>query len=148
MGEPIDRLRESIYCKFSLLNLPEFGGEPGESIEAFLKDFSRATTTFAPERKCLAIKRALTGDAAIFMKNYLKPVLTTGNWKEIKETLRDRFARPLVIVSSCVAQNCVTWPLIRKHLHCWVTRIGTQPFIVNSTQEPRTQSSLVTWDSI
>lgn len=92
VGESIDKLRESIYCNFNLLNLPEFRGLPGENIDKFLHDFSRATTTFTPERKCLAIKRSLTGDAGFFAKSYLKPDLVTGKWKEVKEALRNRFS--------------------------------------------------------
>jgi hypothetical protein len=89
--DSIDKLRESIYYSYNLLNLPEFKGQPGESIEAFLKDFSRATSTFSPERKCLAIKRALTGDAAIYAKKYIKEDLANNNWKGVKAALRDRF---------------------------------------------------------
>lgn len=91
MEGSIDRLRESIYYSFNLLNLPEFKGQPGEDIEAFLKEFGRATTTFSQERKCSAIKRILTGDAGIFAKNYLKSTLASGDWKAVKDALRKRF---------------------------------------------------------
>jgi hypothetical protein len=92
MGESIDKLRESIYYSFNMLNLPEFKGQPGEDVEAFLKEFGRATTTFSQERKCSAIKRTLVGDAGIFAKNYLKADLSSGNWKAVKQALRTRFS--------------------------------------------------------
>lgn len=92
MGESIDKLRESIYYNFNLQNLPEFKGLPGEDVERFLQDFSRATINYTPERKCSAIKRSLTGDAGFFAKNYLKPDLAAGKWKEVKEALRNRFS--------------------------------------------------------
>lgn len=40
----------------------------------------------------MAIKRSLTGDAGFFAKNYLKPDLVAGKWKEVKEALRNRFS--------------------------------------------------------
>ena len=91
INESMDRLKESIYYGFNLLNLPEFRGQPGESIEAFLKEFGRATATFGPERKCSALKRSLTGDAGIFAKSYLKDQIAKGDWKAAKEALRGRF---------------------------------------------------------
>lgn len=91
-GESLNQFRDPMLYNFHFLNLPEFKGQPGESIEAFLKAFGRATTTMGPEKKCLALKRALAGDAAIFAKNYLKADLAANKWKEVKEALRNRFS--------------------------------------------------------
>lgn len=69
----------------NLANVPEFKGSPQEDIEKFLKEFSRATVHLSKEQKCLALKRAPTEDACLFLKNYLKSYITIGDWKEAKK---------------------------------------------------------------
>lgn len=94
MGQsnPLAGLQNSIFMSIGLANLPEFHGSPSENIDKFLSEFGRATTALTQEQKCLALKKALVGDANVFVKNYLKQQLLQGDWKFIKQTLRKRFS--------------------------------------------------------
>lgn len=91
-SDPLAGLKSSIFMSIGLANLPEYKGVPHEDIEQFLSEFSRATTALSPAQKCVALKKALVGDASIFAKNYLKCFLSRGQWKEAKEALRKRFS--------------------------------------------------------
>lgn len=75
-----------------LMKIPEYAGKPSENIETFLKEFGRATIALTRPQKCLALKRALVGDAGLFAKNYLKKYIATGEWKQAKNLLRTRFS--------------------------------------------------------
>lgn len=90
-SETMAKAKEAMYYDLNFIKKPEFAGRPGEDLEAFLKDFGRATLTLAPEKKCVAVKRSLVGDAGMYAKNYLKPALAVGDWKAVKAALRDRF---------------------------------------------------------
>lgn len=90
--DPLSAFKESIFMSIGLTNLPEYHGRPNEDIEKFLKEFGRATTALSSSQKCVALKKALVGDASIYLKNYLKPLLTQGEWKLVKEALRKRFS--------------------------------------------------------
>lgn len=92
LTDPLVGLRNSIFMGIGLTNVPEFRGAPREDVEKFLSEFGRATTTLSPEQKCVALRKALVGDASIFSKNYLKCYLSQGKWKEAKELLRKRFS--------------------------------------------------------
>jgi len=91
--DPLASLKNSLYLSLGMSGLPEFKGGPHEDIEKFLNEFGRAVTALPNEQKCLALKRALVGDAAIFLKKYLKQELLRGDWKYIKAELRKRFSR-------------------------------------------------------
>lgn len=91
--DPLSSLKNSIYLSLSLSNLPEFHGSPHEDIDNFLKQFGRATTALPYDQKCVAIKKALVGDASIYLKTYLKNDLLLGNWKSVKDSLRKRFSQ-------------------------------------------------------
>lgn len=93
IADSIEKLRDSLYVNWGLNNLPEFKGSPSEDIEKFLKDFGRATSTHTHSQKCQALRRALTGDAEMFLKKYLKYELNNNDWKRIKEGLRKRFSQ-------------------------------------------------------
>lgn len=92
-SDPLSSLKNSIYLSLSLSNLPEFHGLPNEDIDDFLKKFSRATTALPYDQKCLALKKALVGDASIYLKTYLKGELLRGDWKSVKDSLRKRFSQ-------------------------------------------------------
>lgn len=92
LSDPLAGLKSSIFMSMGLSNLPEYRGVPNEDIEQFLREFGRATTALSPAQKCVALKKALVGDASIFAKNYLKTYLSLGQWKEAKKTLRTRFS--------------------------------------------------------
>jgi len=92
-ADPLASFKNSLHLAVGLAKLPEFGGAPNEDIEKFLKEFATATTALTSEQKCLALRKALTGDAALFLKKYLKPKLLLGEWKEAKAELRKRFSR-------------------------------------------------------
>lgn len=91
--DPLASLKNSLFMTIGLTNLPEFRGAPYEDVEQFLREFSRATTTLLPEQKCIALKKALVGDASIYAKKYLKEELLHGQWKQVKASLRNRFSR-------------------------------------------------------
>lgn len=91
--DPLAGLQNSIFMNIGLANLPEYHGYPHEDIEKFLREFGRATTALTQEQKTIAIKKALVGDANVFLKKYLKQHLLLGEWKQIKQKLRERFSR-------------------------------------------------------
>lgn len=91
--DPLLSMRNSISMSIGLANLPEFGGGPNEDVVEFLKKFGRVTTALSQEQKCVALKKALVGDASVFLKNYLKQHLLHGEWKTVKNLLRNRFSR-------------------------------------------------------
>lgn len=93
MADPFASFKNSWYWSLGMVNLPEFRGKPGEDLEKFLQDFGRATAALTGEQKCLALKRSLVGDAALFLKKYLKPQILQGNWKDVKVKLRERFSQ-------------------------------------------------------
>lgn len=90
--DPLAAFKDSIFMSIGLANLPEYHGRPNEDIEKFLREFSRATTALTQRQKCVALKKALVGDASIYLKNYLKPQILQGDWKLLKESLRKRFS--------------------------------------------------------
>lgn len=83
--DPLAIFKESIFMTMGLANLPEYHGRPNEDIEKFLREFGRATTALSPQQKCVALKKALVGDASINLKNYLKKLILQGDWKVVKE---------------------------------------------------------------
>lgn len=91
--DPITSLKNSLFLSIGLANLPEFSGGPQDDIEKFLQEFKRAAITLTKEQKCLALKKCLVGDAAIFLKNYMKSDISNGCWKQVKAELRKRFSR-------------------------------------------------------
>jgi len=91
--EAFSRLQEAMLFNLNLSNIPEYSARPSEDVEDFLKEFGRATATLTAEQKCKAMKRALTRDAGIYAKKYLKQQMDAGNWKTVKEGLRERFAQ-------------------------------------------------------
>lgn len=90
--DPLSSLKNSIYLSMGLANLPEYSGAPNEDIEEFLRKFARSTTALSKEQKCLALKKAFVGDAAIFLKSYLKSYIISGDWKSLKRDVRKRFS--------------------------------------------------------
>lgn len=90
--DPFEGLKNSVFMGLGLANVPEFRGAPNEDINQFLSEFGRATTTLNATQKCLALKKALVGDAATYLKSYLKEDLQKGEWKKAKAKLRDRFS--------------------------------------------------------
>lgn len=93
MADPLSSLKNSLYLSLGLANLPEFRGTPNEDIEKFFQEFGRATTPLTSEQKCVALKKSLVGDAALFLKKYLKSPVSQGDWKCVKSELRKRFSR-------------------------------------------------------
>lgn len=76
------------------LNIPEFGGLPGEDVKEFLNRFKIVTFTLNNELKCIALRKALVGSARIWAKNNLKELINAGDWKSAKEALEERFQAP------------------------------------------------------
>lgn len=90
--DPWIGITNALHLSLGLANVPEYSGSTDEDVEEFLKKFARATTALSSEQKCLVLRKALVGDAEIFLKNYLKPYLLLGDWKSTKEELRKRFS--------------------------------------------------------
>lgn len=76
------------------LNIPEFGGLPGEDVKEFLNRFKTTTFTLSSELKCIALRKALVGSARIWAKDNLKELINAGDWKNAKEALEERFQAP------------------------------------------------------
>lgn len=92
----ITKLCESInqgqqVSAISGINIPEFGGLPGEDVIEFLNRFKTATFILSDELKCVALKKAFVNPARIWAKDNLKEIIATGDWKSAKKAILARF---------------------------------------------------------
>lgn len=88
-----DSISQYAATAINTVTLPQFQGLPNEDVYDFLKRFKLATITFTPDLQCLALNRALQGAAHTWSKS-IKDKIQSGDWKNVKKAMIERFAAP------------------------------------------------------
>lgn len=74
----------------NFIKVPEFRGKPDEDVYDFLKSYNIATSMLTDQQKCLSLKRALLGPAAIWAKN-IEQFCSDGHWTQAEKAIKERF---------------------------------------------------------
>lgn len=97
VDETLLKLAESLNqysaSSISSIQIPEYRGAPNENVDDFLNKFKLATISLNDQLRCLALQKALTGDARVWAKS-IKKQIQAGDFKLVKKALQERFAAP------------------------------------------------------
>lgn len=84
------------HSAMSLINLktPEFFGKPNENVYSFLKRFKASVFGLPDDVRCQALRKALRETARDWSKRELRQEILSGDWKNAKRKLIQRFGEP------------------------------------------------------